>query len=160
MRSAGPQLGTTAPMVSKNTSAAERFRFGKLLIPLPKTEFSHFPIVLFLFFEQIDAMFLRRFSTGLIICCISLGVQAKPAKDRVDLYYGMAEGNYLVGDLRGAERGINQMLRIAPDHVPALTLKARVRLDQKKPDEALQVAERAIELEPENPEHRDRKSVV
>ena len=105
-------------------------------------------------------MFLRRFSTGLLICCISLSLQAEPAKDRVDLYYSMAEGNYLIGDLRGAERGIDQMLRIAPDHVPALTLQARVRLDQEKTEEALQAAERAIELEPENPEHRLLKGLI
>ena len=42
------------------------------------------------------------------------------------------------------------MLRIDPDYLPALTLKARVMLDQNKPVQALRAAERAIALEPEN----------
>ncbi|NBB80557.1 MAG: tetratricopeptide repeat protein, partial [Verrucomicrobia bacterium] len=88
------------------------------------------------------------------------GLRAEPAEERVELYYGIAEGNYLIGDLRGAERGIEQMLRIAPDHVPALTLYARVRLDQKRPAEALESVERAIELEPDKTEHQLLKALV
>lgn len=102
----------------------------------------------------------RFFSTAVLLCCISWGLHAEPAQDRIDLYYGIAEGSYLIGDLGGAGRSIDQMLRIAPDSIPALTLKARVRLDQGKPGEALQAAERAIKLEPENPEHRLLKALI
>ena len=38
-------------------------------------------------------------------------------------------GNYLIGDLAGANV-VSKVLRIDPDYVPALTLKARVMLDQ------------------------------
>lgn len=78
---------------------------------------------------------------------------AAPSKDRIDFYYGIAEGNFLVGDLNGAERGIEQILRIDPDHVPALTLKTRVMLDRGKAATALEAAERAMELEPKRLEH-------
>jgi predicted Zn-dependent protease len=70
---------------------------------------------------------------------------AAPSKDRIDFYYGIAEGNFLVGDLNGAERGIEQILRIDPDHVPALTLKTRIMLDRGKAATALEAAERAME---------------
>ena len=66
----------------------------------------------------------------------------------------------MIGDLGGAERGIEQMLRIDPDYLPALTLKARVLLDQNKPVQALKAAERAIALEPENHKHSLLKALV
>mgnify|MGYP005842561819 CR=1 FL=1 len=105
-------------------------------------------------------MFLRSLSTCLLLWCIGAGLQADPAKTRLDLYYGIAEGNFLVGDLRGAEQSIDQMLRIAPNHVPALTLQARVRLDRGKPELALESADRAIELEPGNLEHPLLKALI
>lgn len=37
------------------------------------------------------------------------------------------------------------MLRLAPDHAPALRLKARMLLDRDAPAEALAVLERLIE---------------
>ena len=89
---------------------------------------------------------------GLVLCISSLYLSATPKIDLVELYHGIAEGNYLIGDLRGAERGVEQMLRIDPDYIPALTLKARVMLDQSKPLEALTAADRAIALDPENNE--------
>ena len=80
--------------------------------------------------------------------------------DRIEFYYGIAEGNYLIGDLDGAERGIEQMLRLAPDHIPAITLKARVKLDQDQPEAALEAAKRAMALEPKRLEHRLLKALV
>ena len=89
---------------------------------------------------------------GLLICVSGLCLRAAPKTDLVELYHGIAEGNYLIGDLVGAEQGIEQMLRIDPDYLPALTLKARVMLDQNKPAELLAAADRAIALDPENQE--------
>ena len=90
---------------------------------------------------------------ALLLYVSGLCLSAAPKTNLVELYHGIAEGNYLVGDLAGAERGIEQMLRIEPDYLPALTLKARVMLDQNKPAEALAAADRAIALDPENHEH-------
>lgn len=87
---------------------------------------------------------------ALLLYVSGLCLSAAPKTNLVELYHGIAEGNYLIGDLAGAERGIEQMLRIEPDYLPALTLKARVMLDQSKPVEALKAADRAIALEPEN----------
>lgn len=105
-------------------------------------------------------MFVRLSVICLPLCFFGFGLLASPSQDRLNLYYGIAEGNYFIGDLRGAERSIEQMLRIAPDYVPALTLQARVHLDQKNSDAALETAERLIELEPDNPEHQKLKAHI
>ncbi|MAV84269.1 MAG: hypothetical protein DBX01_07415 [Puniceicoccaceae bacterium] len=89
---------------------------------------------------------------ALILYLSGLCLSAAPKTNLAELYHGIAEGNYLIGDLAGAERGVEQMLRIDPDYLPALTLKARVMLDQGKPKEALTAAEQAIALDPENNE--------
>ena len=97
---------------------------------------------------------------GLLLCISGLYLNAAPKIDLIELYHGVAEGNYLIGDLGGAERGVEQMLRIDPDYIPALTLKARVMLDQNKPVQGLKAAERAIELEPENHKHSLLKALI
>ena len=97
---------------------------------------------------------------SLVLCISGLNLSAAPKIDLIELYHGVAEGNYLIGDLGGAERGVEQMLRIDPDYLPALTLKARVMLDQNKPVQALKTAERAIALEPENHKHSLLKALV
>ena len=89
---------------------------------------------------------------ALLLYLSGLCLSAAPKTNLVDLYHGIAEGNYLIGDLAGAERGVEQMLRIDPDYLPALTLKARIMLDQGKPVEALTAADQAIALDPENHE--------
>ncbi|TVP79937.1 MAG: hypothetical protein EA353_05050, partial [Puniceicoccaceae bacterium] len=98
-------------------------------------------------------MLIRVFIASLVLGLSALVLQAAPRAERIELYYGMAEGNYLIGDLSGAERGIEQILRLNPDSISALNLLARVRLQQKRPQEALEIADRMIALEPENPEH-------
>ena len=97
---------------------------------------------------------------SLVLCISGLILSAAPKIDLIELYHGVAEGNYLIGDLGGAERGVEQMLRIDPDYLPALTLKTRVMLDQNKPVQALKAAERAIALEPENHKHSLLKALV
>lgn len=81
-------------------------------------------------------------------------------EERIEFYYGIAEGNYLVGNLNGAASSIEQMLRIDPKYVPAITLKARVMLDQGDGQTALTAAEQAIELEPANLEHQLLKALI
>ena len=93
-------------------------------------------------------------SLYLLLCSTHTAIPGtEPRTDRIDFYYGIAEGNYLVGDLNGAERGIEQMLRIDPDHVPALTLRARAMLHRGKATTALKAVERAMEIEPHRLEH-------
>lgn len=98
----------------------------------------------------------------LLFCFLlpGLGLNAALKTDRIEFYYGIAEGNYLIGDLIGAERGIEQMLRIDPENIPAITLKARVKLDQDQPEAALEAAERAMELEPKKLEHWLLKALI
>lgn len=103
----------------------------------------------------------RRPQYLIYLLCFGLSLTSAAQKtDRIELYYGIAEGNYLVGDLGGAERGIEQMLRIDPEYLPALTLKARVMLDQGKPELALEAADRTIALKPKNYEHTLLKALI
>ncbi|MGB0743719.1 MAG: tetratricopeptide repeat protein [Opitutales bacterium] len=69
-------------------------------------------------------------------------------RQRVQFYYNIAEGNYLIGDLRGAERGIEQSLRLDPAHAPSLALQAKILMDQSKPESALAAAEEAVRSAP------------
>jgi tetratricopeptide (TPR) repeat protein len=101
--------------------------------------------------------------TRLIIPCflILLSVLwAKPETTQIEFYYGIAQGNYLIGNLEGASTGVQQMLKLDPNYIPALTLNARILLDQSKPELALNLAERAIALEPDNLEHLLLKALV
>ena len=93
-----------------------------------------------------------------LVAACSLG--AKPNATRIDFYYGIAEGNYLIGDLKGAANGVEQMLKLDADYVPALTLKTRIKIDQGEPQVALESADRAISLEPDNLEHQLLKALV
>jgi tetratricopeptide (TPR) repeat protein len=103
----------------------------------------------------------RRFRLLASICLLSLcPLCAKPGTSRLELYHGIAEGNYLIGDLKGAANGVEEMLQIDPDYLPALTLKARVQLDQGNAETALEAAEHAIKLAPENLEHLLLKALI
>ena len=81
-------------------------------------------------------------------------------ESRVQLYYGLAEGNYMIGDLKGASRGIEQILRIQPNHQPTLKLKTRVLLDAGDPEAALEVIDQAIESAPEDSQSLLLKALV
>ena len=89
-----------------------------------------------------------------------LGLHAAPDTQRIEFYCNIAQGNYLIGDLEGASKGVEQMLKLDPDYVPALTLNTRILLDQAAPDQAFQYVQRAIELEPSNLEHQLLKALV
>lgn len=95
-----------------------------------------------------------------LACAITPALTAAPRAERINLYYGMAEGNYLIGDLSGATRGIEQMLRLDPNHIPALKLRIQVLLDQNRPESALKVAHQLVDLEPADPTHRLREARI
>lgn len=96
-----------------------------------------------------------------LVCALGAPLLAHAQQqERIDFYYGIAEGNYLVGNLTGAISSIEQILRIDSKYVPALTLKARVMLDQRDGEAALATAEQAILLEPVNLEHQMLKGLV
>ena len=107
---------------------------------------------------------LRRLSITLLIHLLFLTCLLAAEKDvtesRVQLYYGLAEGNYLIGDIRGASRGIEQILRIQPNHQPTLQLKTRVALDAGQPEEALATINQAIEIAPNKPQNQLLKALV
>ena len=96
------------------------------------------------------------------LCWLLCALQPASAQstNRIELYYGIAEGNYLVGNLSGAASNIEQMLRLDTKYVPALTLQARVLLDQGQTDAARAVIENLISLEPGNLEHLLLKALI
>lgn len=98
--------------------------------------------------------FILSFLTSLLI------LQADSEATRIDFYHGIAQGNYLIGDLEGAAGGINQMLKLDPNYTPALTLNARILMDQNQPELALKSVKRAITIEPKNPEHLILKTLI
>ncbi|MEM8866806.1 MAG: tetratricopeptide repeat protein [Verrucomicrobiota bacterium] len=78
---------------------------------------------------------------SLLILCLPL--HAIERASQVELFHGIAEGNYLIGDLNGAASSVEQVLRIDPGYLPALKLKARVLLDQGDAKASLKVVEYA-----------------
>ena len=87
---------------------------------------------------------------AILLCLINKHLSADINNGRLELYYGVAEGNYIVGDLVGAENSIEQILRIEPNYPPALNLKSNIMLDKGRADLALISAERASGLDPNN----------
>lgn len=80
--------------------------------------------------------------------------------NRLQFYYNIAEGNYLIGDRGGAERGIEQCLRLDPGHAPSLALLAKVRLDQSQPEAALNAADQAIAAAPDELAYQTLKALI
>ena len=104
---------------------------------------------------------LRRLRLLTSICLLAVApLCAKNSPSRIELYHGIAEGNYLIGDLTGAAKGIDEILKIDPDYLPALTLKARVKIDQGDAAAALVTAEHAIHIAPEELQHQLLKALV
>ena len=98
-----------------------------------------------------------------LICAIVLLAAlptASAKQDRTEFYFNIAEGNYLIGDTSGARQAIVQILRLDPNHAPALALRARVQLDQGAPEEALKSAEAAIAAAPDHLEHQNLRALI
>jgi tetratricopeptide (TPR) repeat protein len=95
---------------------------------------------------------------SLLLACIQQQSLATP--ERIRSYYHIAEGNYLIGDLSGAEKGIEQILRLDPKHGPTLALRARIFLDKGKAEEALRAVDAAIEAEPTEAEYQILRSLI
>lgn len=88
-------------------------------------------------------------------CMLALCIQNAWANaDRLQLYHHIAEGNYMIGDLAGAERGIEQMLRLDESYAPALALKARVLMEQQETERALDTSRQASRSAPQNLEYQ------
>lgn len=78
----------------------------------------------------------------------SLAADATHTTTRTDLYFGLAQGNYLIGDLQAAKHSIEQILRIEPNHLPTIKLQTRILLDQNNPQAALENLKSALKTEP------------
>jgi len=85
-------------------------------------------------------------------------LDADPSKAK--LFVGMAQGNYLAGDLAGAERAVAEALKADPDHARALSLQARVKLDLDEPKAALDAIGRALEAAPGDAENRLLRALI
>ena len=79
---------------------------------------------------------------------------------RVQLIYGLAQGNYLVGDTEGALREVDEILRLQPEHFAAQLLKARVQLDRDAATAALDSVDHALALQPEDLEASLLKALI
>ena len=105
--------------------------------------------------------FIRVLALVLAAAIAITGAFAAPDKPgRVELYHGIAQGNYLIGDLKGAAEAVDTMLDADPGYVPALTLRARIRLDQGDTKAALAAADRAIAEAPDEPRHRLLRALI
>lgn len=95
---------------------------------------------------------LRRLLT--LCLCSLLYCSTSAATDRnsekIKLYFGVAEGNYLIGDLRGAERTLQEILKSDPQHLPSLRLLTRVQLDQNQSQVALETTRTLLKIDQEN----------
>jgi tetratricopeptide (TPR) repeat protein len=64
----------------------------------------------------------------------------------------MALVSFAMGDRRGANRTIDEILKLEPKSAAALTLKARLLLADEKPDEALAIVNTALQINPSLPD--------
>ena len=66
----------------------------------------------------------------LSLICLYTASAVDIAEKQVKLFYGLAQGNYLIGDHNRAVRDLDEILRINPNYSRAYLLKARIQLDQ------------------------------
>ena len=96
----------------------------------------------------------------LSLICLHIASAVDIAEKQVKLFYGLAQGNYLIGDHNRALRDLNEILRIHPNYSQAYLLKARIQLDQEELPEALENIDQAISIEPTNLEARLLKALI
>ena len=73
----------------------------------------------------------------LSLICLHIASAVDIAEKQVKLFYGLAQGNYLIGDHNRAVRDLDEILRINPNYCRAYLLKARIDLDGQELTEAL-----------------------
>jgi MoaA/NifB/PqqE/SkfB family radical SAM enzyme len=81
----------------------------------------------------------------------ALTVASGIPENHVNYYHSVTfcgEVRRLLGDLKGAERDLNQALKISSRRPEALVYLAKLRLDQNRPEEALKIAQQARLLLP------------
>ncbi len=106
-------------------------------------------------------MIFRIMLASFAIFSVALNLSGENNKlSKETLYFGIADGNYLMGDLKGADRTLNEILKFSPQFAPALSLKARILLEQKDTQNALHFVERAISSEPESTKHKFLKALI
>ena len=105
-------------------------------------------------------MRIRFLIIALLLSINSQYLRADINTERLEFYYGVAEGNYLVGDLVGAESSVEQILRVDPNHLSALSLRARILFDKGQPKLALISADRASELDPTNLKYKLSRALI
>ncbi len=88
----------------------------------------------------------------LLLILFSLGVtmtalqSAKLADEsRLKMYYGLAEGHFLTGNLSAAQKSLDEILRLDPSHNRALELQVRILIEQGANPDRTQVTLRAID---------------
>lgn len=69
----------------------------------------------------------------LLLGGIEFSLAAKPADEaRLKMYYGLAEGHYLTGNLSAAQNSLEEILRLDPYNPLALELQAKILLNNTK----------------------------
>ncbi len=116
---------------------------------------------LFLCYEKMRWAIKFATLTGIVVlaalftCVEALANGGRGAElSRVDLYFGLAQGNYLAGDLGGARHAARETLKVDPGFLPATALLARIWLDEGRPAEALPLTRALVGTEPGNHEYR------
>jgi tetratricopeptide (TPR) repeat protein len=83
------------------------------------------------------------FPLGVIMTALQ---SAKPADEsRLKMYYGLAEGHFLTGNLSAAQKSLDEILRLDPSHNRALELQARILMEQGADPDRTQVTLHAID---------------
>lgn len=71
--------------------------------------------------------------------------------DRAVQFHGLAQGNYLIGDKNGALKALQACLRVDPNYLPALRLKAEIHLDKSELKATETTLNKGLKIAPEDP---------
>lgn len=74
--------------------------------------------------------------------------------DRALQLHSLAQGSYLIGDTPGALKVIEECLRITPNYLPALRLRARILIDENRIEHARETLQSALEIASDDAESR------